>query len=390
MSEPRTRAVQGGTEPDPETGALLPPLHQSTTYAQEAPGHHAGYTYSRQANPTVAALEDRLTHLAEAEGCVSFSSGMAAIDALFRTRLSAADHVVVSEVVYGGTPRLLDSFYEPYGVQASYVDPGRPGDVEEAIRPETELVFVESPANPTLRLADVSSIARITETHDVPLAVDNTFLTPLGQDAFALGADVSVHSTTKYIEGHNATIGGAVLTRDDATLLDDLRFLRKSAGTNQTPQQAWLTLQGVKTLPVRLATVSRTAQTLAERLADHPGVERVRYPGLPSFPQRKLAGDQHEHHGGILAFELADGFGHALRTAQELEVVELAENLGATETLVTHPASMTHASLDEAERARLGITPGLLRLSVGLEDPGDLWADLEGAIDRAGGGAGGA
>lgn len=387
MTREPTRAVHGGTEPDPSTGAILPPIHQSTTYEQRAPNEHEGYTYSREANPTVAALEDRLTALEGGRGCVAFTSGMAAIDALLRTQLTRGDHVVVSEVVYGGTPRLLRSYYEPLGVETTFVDAGRPEEVRRALRDETRLVLVETPGNPTLRLADVEAIATATEERGVPLAVDNTFLTPVGQDVLGLGADVSLHSTTKYIEGHNATVGGAIVVREDDGLLAQLEHVRKTAGTNQAPHEAWLTLQGLKTLPARLATVTETAATLAERLHGHPLVEEVRYPGLSGFPQRKLAERQHDRHGGILCFELP-GYEPAARLGAELDVVRLAENLGATETLLTHPASMTHASLALEERQRLGITDGLLRLSVGLEDAGDLWRDLQQALATVGGGDG--
>jgi len=378
-----TRAVHGGTAPDRSTGALLVPIHQSTTYAQQAPSADADYVYSRQGNPTVAALERRLASLAGAEGALAFSSGMAAIDALLRSCLSGDDHVVVSEVAYGGTPRLLSSFYEPHGVDVTYVDTRDPGTIGKAIRADTQLVLLESPANPTLRLADVQAARDHAEDAGVPLAVDNTFLTPLGQDALELGADVGLHSTTKYIEGHNATIGGAIAT-DDPDLREQLAFVRKSAGTNQTPQQAWLTLQGVKTLPVRLERVTETAHELARRLADHPRVERTLYPGLGSFAQHALAKRQHDHHGGLLAFDVGTQAA-AAELAREVSSIQLAENLGATETLVTHPATMTHASLPADERRRLGITPGLLRLSVGLEDVEDLWTDLEEALAAIGG-----
>lgn len=379
MTRPCTRAVHGGTEPDPTTGALLPPIHASTTFAQREPGEHEGYVYSRQGNPTVAALERRLAALEDAEGCVAFGSGMAAIDALLRTRIGEGGHVVVSEVVYGGTPRLLETCYATGDVDATFVDAADAARVGKAITEDTELVLLETPANPTLRLADVRAIADAAEDCGVPLAVDNTFLTPVGQDVFALGADVSLHSTTKLVEGHNATIGGAIVTDDDE-LRDELRFVRKTAGTNQSPQQAWLTLQGIKTLPLRLERVSETATRLAQRLTDHPTIDRVLYPGLSSFPQRELALAQHDHHGGMLAFDVATEAA-ARELTRHLETITLAENLGAAETLLTHPASMTHANLTAGERERLGITDGLLRLSVGLEHVEDLWTDLEQALD---------
>lgn len=385
MTSLRTLAVHAGRKPDGDTGAILTPLHQVTTYAQEDVGVHKGYTYSRAANPTVAALEQRLAALEGGEDAIAFASGMAAIDAVFRATLSAGDHVVVSDVVYGGTVRLLRQVYARYGVQASFVDASSAKGVEAALGPRTKLVLLESPGNPTLKLADLAGVAEAAHARGVPVAVDNTFLTPLGQRVFELGADLAVHSTTKYLEGHNSTIGGAVVVRDDAALAEALQLVRKSAGTNLAPFEAWLTLRGTKTLALRLDAVSRTAQALAEFLEEAPEVARVHYPGLRSFPQRDLARRQQKVPGGIVAFELRS-YEAARRFAKGLRWISLAENLGATETLLTHPASMTHASLAPEERAALGISEGLLRLSVGLEDVEDLREDVQAALGRAGAG----
>lgn len=384
MTGLRTLAVHAGRKADGDTGALLTPIHQVTTYAQEELGVDKGYTYSRSGNPTVAALEERLAALEGGAGCVAFASGMAAIDALFRATLSAGDHVVVGDVVYGGTARLLRQVYARHGVRADFVDASEPKRVEAALTPRTKLVLVESPGNPTLKLADIAGAAEAARARGVPLAVDNTFLTPLGQRALELGADIAVHSTTKWLEGHNGTIGGAVVVRD-AELLEPLRLVRKSAGTNLAPFEAWLTLRGTKTLGVRMEAASRTARLLAGQLAASPAVARVHYPGLPGFPQRALAGRQHLLHGGVLAFELRQGLPAVRRFAKGLRWVTLAESLGATETLLTHPATMTHAALAAEERSALGITDGLLRLSAGLEDARDLAQDLAAALERAGG-----
>ncbi|HVL47740.1 MAG TPA: PLP-dependent aspartate aminotransferase family protein, partial [Candidatus Thermoplasmatota archaeon] len=378
-----TRAVHAGRKPDGDTGAILTPIHQVTTYAQEDVGVHKGHTYSRASNPTVEALEIRLNSLEEGIGAVAFTSGMAAIDALFRASLSAGDHVVVSDVVYGGTVRLLRQVYARAGVTWSFVDASDPAAVARAITPATKLVLLESPGNPTLKLADIRGVAEVAHAKGVPVAVDNTFLTPLGQRVFELGADISVHSTTKYLEGHNSTIGGAVIVKSDAALLEQLKLIRKTAGSNQAPFEAWLTLRGIKTLALRLDAVSSSAQAIAEYLEQSPGVAKVHYPGLASFPQRDLAERQQLVTGGILAFELDGGYEAALRFVKGLEWITLAENLGAAESLLTHPASMTHAALTREEREALGITDGLLRLSVGLEAVEDLVADLESALARA-------
>jgi cystathionine beta-lyase/cystathionine gamma-synthase len=370
---------------DGDTGALLTPIHQTTTYAQDALGQHKGHTYSRASNPTVAALEERLAALEGGAGAVCFSSGMAAIDAVLR-RLRGGEHVLLSDTVYGGTVRLLREVYAAHGVRHSFVDATDPARVADAITPATRLVLVESPANPTLKLADIAAIARVTRERGVTLAVDNTFLTPYGQRALDLGADLAIHSTTKLIEGHNATIGGAVVVRDRAeggAWLDWLRLVRKSAGTNLAPFEAWLTLRGVKTLGVRCDRQAEQALALARALEAHPAVERVCYPFLASHPQRELARRQQRNGGTVVAFELAGGRRAVERFVAELEVVTLAESLGAVESLVTHPATMTHGAYSPAEREALGVTDGLLRLSVGLEDLADLQADLDRGLRAA-------
>ena len=377
-----TRAVRGGLIPDPTTGAIEIPVYQNTTYAQPALGADKGYTYSRCDNPTVAALERALGALDEAPPAVAYATGLAAIAGVLMTLTSAGDHIIVGEVVYGGTTRLVTEILSRYGVEASFVDSSDPGAVKASIRPRTRLVLVETPANPTLRLTDIRRLRAICRTTGVPLAVDNTFLTAAQQGCFGLGADIVIYSTTKFIEGHNATLGGAVLSRDER-LLDELRSVRKTLGAIQSPQEAALTLRGLKTLPLRLRQHTEHARQVAGWLERDGRVERVRHPDLPSFPQFELARAQQGGGGGVVVFEAAEGLDGARNLLGALRLCYLAESLGATETLVTHPASMTHASVGPEARRAVGITDGLIRLSVGLEDPCDIIADLDQALGAA-------
>ena len=377
-----TVAIHGGLSPDPATGAILTPIYQSTTYVQEAVGVHKGFTYSRAANPTVDALERALGALENAPPAVCFATGMAAIATLFFSVLKTGDHAIVSEVVYGGTVRLFQQLLGGLGISCSFVDASDTRAVEDAITPQTRIIFVETPGNPTLKLCDVAAIAAIAHRHGIKLAVDNTFLTAVLQPVLDLGADISVLSTTKYIEGHNSTVGGSLATRDQA-LLERFRLVRKTLGSIQSPQEAWLTLRGLKTLPMRLERHSSNALRVAEWLEQHGNVERVLYPGLASFPQPELAARQHKLHGGMLAFEVAGGAEAGAAVMNAVKLCSLAENLGAVETLITHPASMTHADIPRATREALGISEGLVRLSVGLEDPADIIADLEQALEQS-------
>ena len=377
---PATVAIHGGLSPDPATGAILTPIYQSTTYVQQAVGVHKGFTYSRAANPTVDALERALGALEKTPPAVCFATGMAAITTLFLSLLKAGDHAVISDVVYGGTVRLFQQVLNGLGIECSFVDASQPELVEQAVTPHTRLIFVETPGNPTLKLCDVAAIADIAYRHAIRLAVDNTFLTPLLQPVLDLGADISVLSTTKYIEGHNATVGGSLATRDES-LLDRFRLVRKTTGCIQSPQEAWLTLRGLKTLPARLKLHSENATVVAEWLEQHPAVASVYYPGLASFPQRSLAERQQVAHGGMLAFEIKAGSEAAIELMNSVKLCSLAENLGAVETLITHPVSMTHADVPAEKREQIGITDGLIRLSVGLEAPEDIIADLDQALE---------
>lgn len=381
---PNTRAIHGGVAPDPTTGAVLTPIYQTTTYAQDGVGLDRGHTYSRASNPTVSALESAIGALEDAQPAVCCKTGMAAISTLFLTVLQGGDHLVVSDVVYGGTVRLLNEVLAGFGVEASFVDTSDVGTVAGAIGARTKLVFIETPGNPTLKLTDIGAIARVAGEAGVPVAVDNTFLTSALVRPLDLGADISVYSTTKYIEGHNATVGGAIVTRDE-TLRERLLRVRKTLGCIQCPHEAWLTLRGIKTLPVRMRQHSANALIVARWLETHPLVRRVSYPGLASFAQADLARRAHgEHHGGIIAFEIEGGAEGAWAVLNGVRLITLAENLGAVETLITHPVSMTHGDVPRAQREAVGITAGLIRLSVGLEDPEDIIADLERALSKAG------
>jgi cystathionine beta-lyase/cystathionine gamma-synthase len=376
-----TRAVRGGLRPDPTTGAILTPIYQSTTYVLEAVGKHKGFTYSRATNPTVDALERALGMLESTLPVVCFGSGMAAVTTLFFSLLRSGDHVVVSDVVYGGTIRLSRLILDGLGITFSFVDTSCVEAVERAITGRTKLVLVESPGNPTLKLSDIAAISRVTRDVGIPFAVDNTFLTPVLQRPLDLGADISLLSTTKYIEGHNATIGGSLASRD-AALLERFRLIRKTLGSIQSPQEAWLTLRGLKTLPLRMRQHSENALAVAEWLERHPSVRSVAFPGLNSYPQSELAQRQQSAPGGMIAFELHGGAEAGIALMNNVKLCALAESLGAAETLITHPVTMTHPDVPRADREAVGISDGLIRLSVGLEDPEDIIADLERALDQ--------
>jgi cystathionine beta-lyase/cystathionine gamma-synthase len=379
-----TLAIHGGQLPDPATGAILTPIYQTTTFRQEAVGVHKGYTYTRSANPTVSALERNLGAIEGALPAASFVTGMAALAALFLATLSAGDRVVISKVIYGGTVRLLRRVLDRFGVRAVAVDTSDVAALRAELRAEpAALVLVESPGNPTLLLTDIAAVSAAAREAGALLAVDNTLLTPVLQRPLDLGADVVVHSTTKYIEGHNSTVGGALVTRD-AELLERIRFVQNAVGFSQAPFGAWLTQRGLKTLPLRMERHSQTALEVARWLEGHPAVAQVAYPWLESFPQLELARRQQSAGGGMISFELAAGAHAAVRMIGAVRLCALAENLGAAESLITHPTTMTHAALTAGERAEAGISDGLIRLSVGLEDGEAIVADLARALERAG------
>lgn len=377
-----TQALHAGAIPDPTTGAILVPVYQSTTYVCEAVGKNKGYSYSRTGNPTVTALEVRLAALERAAYGTCYSTGLAATTVVALALLSAGDRAVLSDVTYGGTVRLFQQVLSRFGVEAEFVDTADLAALEAALSRPAKLLFLETPANPTLKLTDIAAASRLGHAAGAVVVVDNTLLSPALQQPLLLGADVVLQSTTKFIDGHNATVGGALLT-NDAALHEKFGWHRNATGTIQSPWNAWLTLQGVKTLPLRMERHSRNALAVATFLEQHPRVTTLHYPGLPSFPQYELAVRQQQSGGALLAFEVEGGTEAGIRVMNALRLCSLAENLGAAETLVTHPASMTHAAVPAEQRAKTGITDGLVRLSVGLENPDDLIADLAQALAAA-------
>jgi cystathionine gamma-lyase len=378
-----TAAIHGGRSLDSHASSVLFPLFQTSIFAHDAVGVDKGFSYSRVSNPTVDALEKAIGALERTPPVVCFRTGMAAVTTLFLSLLKSGDHAVISDVVYGGTMRLFREVLDGLGVTASFVDTSDPAVVEAAIKPSTKIILLETPGNPTLKLTDVAAISEIAKRHSILLAVDNTFLTPLLQDVFALGADISVLSTTKYIDGHNATVGGSLATHDEA-LLERFRLIRKTVGAIQAPFDAWLTLQGIKTLPARLRIHCENAILIAEWLESHPAVKRVYFPGLESCPQKELADRQQKAPGGMISFELNAPYETAVVFLNSVKLCLRAESLGGLETLLTHPPSTTHADIEPEVRRALGISDGLIRISVGLEAAGDIIADLQQAFEAAG------
>lgn len=372
-----TDAIHRGQEPDPSTGAVVVPIYQTSTYVQEELGKHKGYEYSRTGNPTRAALEKSMSALEGGCRALAFASGMAATNAVM-TLLKSGDHVICCEQAYGGTPRLFNAILKNFGMEFTYVDTTDASKVEAALRPNTKMVFVETPTNPTMGITDLVAVSSITRPRDIRLVVDNTFLSPYFQRPLALGADIVVHSTTKYLNGHSDGVGGvAVLARDDDG--QRLQFIQNAAGAVMGPFDAWLVLRGVKTLAVRMRQHQANAMLIAQHLINHPKVKKVHYPGLPSHPQYALAKKQMTGFGGMMSFETGS-LENARKVLNSVRVFSLAESLGGVESLISHSASMTHAYLSDQERERIGITQGLVRLSVGIEDVEDLIADLDQAL----------
>ncbi|GBC81359.1 Cystathionine gamma-synthase [bacterium HR10] len=375
-----TKAIHIGSEPDPATGAVSVPIYQTSTYAQEGLGKHKGFEYARTQNPTRFALERCLAALEGGTAAFAFASGMAAINALVQALLRAGDHVIVSENVYGGTFRLFERVWRQCGLDFSYVDTREVAHVERAIRPETRMIFLETPTNPLMILADIRAISELARPRGIRVVVDNTFMSPYFQRPLELGADVVVHSTTKYLNGHSDSVGGALVVRD-AEDAERIRFVQNAAGAIIAPLDAWLVLRGIKTLPLRMRQHDENGRAVARFLAEHPRVERVYYPGLPSHPQYELARRQMSGFGGMVAFDVGS-LERARTVLESVRLCTLAESLGGVETLISHPATMTHASIPREERERLGITDGLIRLSVGCEDVEDIIADLDRALAR--------
>ncbi len=376
-----TLAIHAGQVPDPSTGAVMVPISLSTTYAQAGPGEHRGFEYSRTQNPTRFALEANLAALEGGGFGLAFASGCAAAATVLHL-LRSGDHVVAGDDLYGGTHRLFEEVFRPAGLEFTYVDPRLPEAFSSAMRAETRLCWLETPTNPLLRLADIGAIASLCRERGVPLAVDNTFMTPYFQRPLALGADLVVHSTTKYLNGHSDVVGGAVVGRD-AALGERLRFLQNAIGAVPSPLDAFLVLRGIKTLALRMERHQANALTLARWLETRDEVEQVVYPGLPSHPQHGLARRQMSGFGGMIAVRLRGGIERARAMLRAVRLFACAESLGGVESLIEHPALMTHASLSPEQRASLGITGGLVRLSVGIEHVEDLRADLAQALEAA-------
>jgi cystathionine beta-lyase/cystathionine gamma-synthase len=380
------RAGRGRFDGDPLTPAIV----QTTTFCRSGVGSDPAHQYSRVSNPTVAALEDALGQLESAPPALCFSTGLAAETALFLGVLRAGDHVVCGRSVYGGTVRLLGQVLPDLGIESTFVDATSVEDVRRAIRPNTAMIFVETPSNPLLQITDIRSLASLARQQGAILAVDNTFQTAVLQQPLDLGADVSVYSTTKFIDGHSVALGGALVSRDPQ-LLDRIRFIRKCTGAIQTPFNAWATINGLKTLPLRLEQQSRSAATIAQWLKRHPEIEAVHYPGLLCGQARELAESQHAssdwdieaRHGAVLSFVVRGGLTSARRVAETVDLCTLAEHVGSVETLITHPATMTHADVPTQQRREAGLCDGLLRLSVGLEPANRIIDDLDRAIAHA-------
>ena len=368
-----TRAIHAGNAPDPRTGAVAVPVYQTSTYAQEGLGRNKGYEYARTQNPTREALEANLASLESGRHGLAFASGTAAVMTLLHL-LRTGDHVVASNNMYGGTFRLFDRVFEPLGLRFNYVDSSDLAAMEAAIRPETRLLYVETPTNPLLSIVDLAGLAALGHGRGLLTAVDNTFATPYFQRPIELGIDLVAHSTTKYLNGHSDMVGGAIVTaRDD--LAERLRFLQNAIGAVPGPWDCWLALRGTKTLALRMERHDRNARELAAWLSDQPAVRRIFYPGLPRHPGHELARRQMSGFGGIIALEVGD-MAAGKRFCEALRLFTLAESLGGVESLVSHPASMTHGSVPREQREATGFTDGLVRLSVGCEDVADLRADL--------------
>ncbi len=377
-----TRAIHAGQRPDPTTGAVMTPVYYTSTYAQEAPGEHKGFEYSRSHNLTRYALEGNLASLEGGAGALCFASGLAATSTLLQL-FDSGTHVIACDDLYGGTFRLFDKVYRRLGFDFTYIDPAAgAAAVEAAVRPTTKLVWVETPTNPMLKLVDLAAVAEVCRRRQLLLAVDNTFMTPYFQRPLELGADIVAHSLTKYLNGHSDVVGGALILKD-AGLRDRLAFLQNAAGAVPSPMDCFLILRGTKTLHVRMDRHESNARAIAGWLAEHPQVEHVIYPGLPSHPQHALAQRQQRGFGGMISFVLRGGLDESRRFLSACRVFTLAESLGGVESLIEHPAIMTHASVPPENRKKLGIVDGFIRLSVGIEDLSDLRADLERAFHAA-------
>ncbi len=372
-----TKAIHAGQAPDPSTGAIIPPIFQTSTYVQEAPGKHKGYEYSRTQNPTRKALEECLAELEDGKFGFAFSSGMGAINTVLNL-LKTGDHILACEDLYGGTRRIFQGVYARYGISVSYVEGTKMNELRKAIQRNTRLLWLETPTNPLLKILNIREWARWAHHHSAWLAVDNTFATPYLQRPLELGADIVVHSTTKYLGGHSDVVGGAIVV-NDPEIAREISFYQNAVGAVPGPFDAWLVLRGIKTLALRMERHCDNAEKIAEFLRNHPGVKKVYYPGLPSHPGYILAKRQMKRFGGMISFELKNER-EALKVLSRAKIFALAESLGGVESLIEHPARMTHATLSPEIRKKIGISNSLLRLSVGIEHIDDLLEDLKQAL----------
>ena len=375
-----TKVVRSGISPDPSTGAIVPPIYQSATYVLEEVGKDKGYDYTRASNPTREILENNLASLDGGKYGICYSYGMAAVDSIMKL-FKSGDHIVCSDDVYGGVSRLYNNLLVNYDLTFTYVNSSNPQDVEDAIQENTKLIWIETPTNPLLKVTDLDAVGKIAKKQGILYGVDSTFSTPALLRPLEFGADITMHSTTKYLSGHNQIIGGILITNDDE-LGEKFRFIQKTVGAVPSPFDCWLTLLGIKTLSLRVTRHCENAQAIAEFLEANSKVERVTYPGLPSHPQYDIAKDQMDGFSGMISMELKGGIPAGISLMNGLKLCSLAESLGSVETMITHPATMTHADVPKDERLARGLTDGLVRLSVGIEDSEDIIADLNQALDK--------
>ena len=376
-----TKVVRAGITPDPTTGSIVPPIYETATYVLEEVGRDKGFDYTRSTNPTRQVLENNLAAIEGGKYAVAFSSGMAAVDTCMKL-LKSGDHVVCSDDVYGGVSRHFNRVLTDYGMSFTYVDTSQPDTVRQAIRPETKMLWVETPTNPLLKITDLAAMSEIAKENDLYFGVDSTFATPVFLRPLEYGADIVMHSLTKYISGHNQIIGGLLVT-DREDIRDQFKFIQKTIGAVPSPFDCWLTLSGVKTLHLRIARHATSALAVAQFLEGHAKVARVFYPGLESHPQHAIAKAQMSGFSGMISFELVGGIDAGKTLMNSVELCSLAESLGSVETMITHPATMTHAEVPVDERPARGLSDGLVRLSVGIEDVDDIIADLGQVLDLA-------
>ena len=374
-----TKAIHAGIEPDPTTGAIMTPIYQTSTYVQESPGKHKGYEYARTQNPTRTVLQNNLAALENGKHGICYASGLAATDAILKL-FKPGDEIIASNDLYGGTYRIMVRVFQEYGIKFTFIGLENPSALETAITPQTKMVWIETPTNPLLRIVDIQAIAAITKAKNTLLVVDNTFASPYLQNPLDQGADIVLHSVTKYLGGHSDTVMGAIVLNDDE-IAKRLEFIQNACGAVPGPQDCFLVLRGIKTLHIRMQRHCENALQVARFLSQHPKVSQVNYPGLETHPQHELAKKQMRGFGGMVSFELhGDSLPEAIKVMESFEVFSLGESLGGVESLCTHPASMTHASIPKEERAKNGLKDTLIRLSVGIEDVEDLIADLNQAI----------